>query len=182
MKRTSLVIATALFMSVPVCGDLWAQAATSGASPVVQDPISDQDFFTKASSDGADEVAMGQLAMQKAASLQTRAFAQQLVKDHTAANKELAALANRKHATVVQQPPSSDLMDRLQSLKGNDFDKAYATAMVGGHQKAIELFDAASHSNDPDVKAFATRTLPTLKHHLAMAQALNGDSPPMGAP
>lgn len=176
MKRLSFIIATALFASAPVCGTLWAQAASSGDSPTSQSPISDQDFFSKASRDGAIEVQMGQLAEQKASSPQTRALAEQLVKDHTAANKQLAALAGQKNEQVAQQPPDSTLMDRLQSLHGDAFDKAYASAMVGGHEKAIELFDAATHSNDPQVKAFATRTLPTLRHHLQMAQALTSHS------
>lgn len=104
MKHSSLIITAALLISVPVCNDLWAQAATTGSSPTAKSPVSDQDFFTKASSDGAAEVQMGQLAVQKASSPQTKDLAQQLVKDHTAANKQLAALADRKHANVVLQP------------------------------------------------------------------------------
>lgn len=177
MKRASLIIAAALCICVSVSQDLRAQAATTGASPSTKSPVSDQDFFTKASSDGAAEVQLGQLAVQKASSPQTRDLAQQLVKDHTAANKQLAALADRKHANVVLQPQPSDLMDKLQSLSGSDFDKAYASAMVGGHQKAIALFDSASHSSDPDVAAFAGKTLPTLKHHLQMAQKLSPEQP-----
>jgi putative membrane protein len=177
MKHSSLIITAALLISVPVCNDLWAQAATTGSSPTAKSPVSDQDFFTKASSDGAAEVQMGQLAVQKASSPQTKDLAQQLVKDHTAANKQLAALADRKHANVVLQPQPSDVMDKLQSLSGSDFDKAYASAMVGGHQKAIALFDSASHSSDPDVAAFASKTLPTLKHHLQMAQKLSPEQP-----
>jgi len=181
MKRASLIIASALLVSLPVCSELWAQSAMPSGSSSSQSSASDQDFFTKASSDGASEVQLGQLAEQKASSPQTKAMAQQLVKDHTAANKQLAALAARKHANVMMQPPPSDVMDKLQSLSGSDFDKAYATAMVAGHEKAIALFDSASHSSDADVAAFASKTLPTLKHHLQMAQALAGNKP-MGTP
>ncbi|WP_046972598.1 DUF4142 domain-containing protein [Dyella japonica] len=177
MKQPSLLIAAALLLAAPVCNDLWAQAATTGASPSAKSPVSDQEFLTKASSDGAAEVQMGQLAVQKASSPQIKDLAQQLVKDHSAANKQLAALANRKHANVVLQPQPSNVMDKLQSLNGGDFDKAYASAMVGGHQKAIALFDSASHSSDPDVAAFASSTLPTLKHHLQMAQKLSPEQP-----
>ncbi|HET6553676.1 MAG TPA: DUF4142 domain-containing protein [Dyella sp.] len=138
----------------------------------------DQQFFAKASSDGAAEVKMGQLAMQKASSPRTRELAQQLVKDHTQANKELLALAQKKHATAARQAPSSEIMDKLQSLGGADFDKAYLSTMVTAHEEAIDLFTEASHSNDADIKAFATKTLPTLKHHLAMAQALSPSSSP----
>lgn len=181
MKRSSFIIATALLVSVPACGTLWAQAASSEDAATSHSPISDQDFFHKASRDGAIEVQMGQLAEQKASSPRMRAFAEQLVKDHTAANKALATLAGRKNEPIVQQAPDSELMEHLQSLNGDDFDKAYASAMVGGHQKAVELFDAATHSSDPDVKAFASRTLPTLRHHLEMARALTSHAP-LGAP
>lgn len=177
MKHASFLIAAAVLLAAPACNDLWAQAATNHATPSDKSPVSDQEFFTKASGDGAAEVQMGQLAEQKASSPQVKELAQQLVKDHTAANKQLVALANRKHANVVLQPPPSDVMDKLQSLSGSDFDQAYASAMVGGHQKAIALFDSASHSSDPDVAAFASKTLPTLKHHLQMAQKLSPEQP-----
>ena len=55
-----------------------------------------------------------------------------------------------------------------------DFDKAYVEAMVDGHKKAVKLFtDAAQNCKDPDLKAFATKTLPTLKMHLDSIQAIH---------
>ena len=47
--------------------------------------------------------------------------------------------------------------------------------MLKGHKKAVSDFEKASKSaKDPDVKAFAEKTLPTLKHHLEKVQALSG--------
>ncbi|QNK02036.1 DUF4142 domain-containing protein [Dyella telluris] len=181
MKRLSFIFAATCLVSASMAGNAWAQAATSGQSSATQSPLSDQEFFTRASRDGAMEVQISQLAVRKASSPRTRALAQQLLDDHAAANKELAALAANEHEPVVQKAPDSALMERLQSLNGDEFDKAYASAMIGGHQKAIELFDDATHSNDPNVRAFASKTLPTLRHHLQMARAMDTHAP-LGTP
>ena len=44
--------------------------------------------------------------------------------------------------------------------------------MVSDHLGAVKLFENASKSADPDIAAFAQKTLPTLQHHLMMAQDL----------
>lgn len=57
---------------------------------------------------------------------------------------------------------------------GADFDKAYAEQMVKDHDKTVALFeDAAKNAVDADLKAFANKTLPTLKAHQAHAKAIN---------
>jgi putative membrane protein len=56
---------------------------------------------------------------------------------------------------------------------GKDFDKAFIDAAVKDHQKAIELFqNEADRGTDTQLKAFAKKTLPTLREHLKQAQDL----------
>ena len=65
--------------------------------------------------------------------------------------------------------------DRFKNLKGAEFDKAYIKHMVEDHEKAVKLFENASKNlKDPGLKAFATKTLPTIKEHLEMAKKLGG--------
>jgi putative membrane protein len=45
--------------------------------------------------------------------------------------------------------------------------------MAKAHTKAVALFEAASQSSDPDVAAFAKKTLPTLQEHEQLANNLN---------
>src|SRR5262245_31263559 len=73
------------------------------------DTISAEDFVKKAGQGSATEVAMGQLAMQKATNPQVRAFAQEMVADHTKANKQLMAAAKAKGIEVPDKP---DMMHR----------------------------------------------------------------------
>jgi len=63
-------------------------------------------------------------------------------------------------------------MQALSAEDADDFDKAYMTAQVLAHRQAVSLFETASTSTtlDPELKAFAAKTLPALKMHLDMAQ------------
>jgi len=96
-----------------------------------------------------------------------------MVTDHSKANDDLKALSSKKGMT----PPSGldgasqATKDKLSRLNGADFDHAYMQDMVKDHQKDIAEFQKeADHGSDPDVKAFASKTLPTLQDHLRMAQ------------
>src|SRR5262249_22148137 len=100
-------------------------------------------------------------------------FGKRMVDDHTKAGNELQALASRKGATiptdVSEKQKASYKM--LSSKKAADFDKSYMSAMVKDHQEDVAAFQKEADSgNDPDLKAFASKTLPTLKEHLRMAQ------------
>jgi len=103
-------------------------------------------------------------------------FAAKLEKDHTAANDELKEVASKKNITLPASPSKNHqaLHDKLAKLSGAEFDKAYVSAMLEDHQKDVREFArVSSASGDADVKAFATKTLPTLKDHLKQVQDLS---------
>lgn len=137
----------------------------------------DTNFVMKAAQGGMAEVELGQLAATKGTNDKVRHFGQQMVDDHTKANDELKTVVSSKGITL---PTSADAKSetakkRLSNLSGAAFDKAYMQDMVSDHQKDVAEFQKeADHGADPDVKAFAQKTLPTLQKHLQMAQdALN---------
>jgi putative membrane protein len=68
-----------------------------------------------------------------------------------------------------------EVMDHLLTLKGADFDHAFMKHMVSDHQEAIALFEReAKDGKDPELKDFASKTLPTLREHLKMARKIAG--------
>jgi putative membrane protein len=148
-----------------------ASAATLGAS--------DKKFFVKAAGGGLAEVAAGQLASQTSANPDVKSFADQMVKDHTKANDELTQLAQTKGVTLPQAPDASHQkdLDKLKQKQGAAFDKAYVKAQIADHKSTISLFEQASKSKDPDIAAFAQKTLPTLKMHLVMVKGLQKKLP-----
>ena len=149
-----------------------AMAAPSGAmtpSAKSATPAADKMFAMQAAKGGMGEVALGQLAQQKAGSDAVKQFATHMVDDHTQANDELKQLASTKNITLPATPPMDAKAKKLESMSGAAFDKAYMAMMLDDHKKTIALFQKESTSGkDPDLKAFATKTLPTLKGHLDM--------------
>lgn len=134
----------------------------------------DHTFVTKAAEGGIAEVKLGQLAQQKASDTAVKSFGEQMVTDHSKANDELKTLASSKGLTLPSDMSAKEKADydRLSKLSGAAFDKAYMQMMVADHRTDVNEFKRESqHGMDPDVKAFAAKTLPTLEHHLQMAQS-----------
>jgi len=101
-----------------------------------------------------------------------------MVLDHGRSNAELAALAQSKGLTVRPglEPSQQAMRDRLNALTGADFDRAYMSEMLRDHNEDIALFERAVEvSADPDVKAWAARSLPMLRDHLALARQVNSE-------
>ena len=137
----------------------------------------DRAFMTKAAQDGIAEVETGKLAQSNGANADVKSFGQKMQQDHGKANDELKSIAQSKGLTL---PTTTDrtqarLGKQLQGLKGDAFDKVYAReAGVKDHKAAVAMFTReAQKGSDPDVKAFAVKTLPTLEEHLRMAQAMH---------
>jgi putative membrane protein len=135
--------------------------------------VSDKDFINEVASGGMAEVKLGQLAADRGGSEDVRKFGKRMVDDHSAANKDFLALLQKKGMTAPKEMTrkQQELFDRLSKLRGAEFDKAYMTAMVEDHKEDVALFEgAARDGSDPDLKVWASKTLPTLKEHLKLAQ------------
>jgi putative membrane protein len=136
----------------------------------------DAKFAVAAANGGMAEVELGQLAQQKAANAKVKDFGGMMVTDHSKANDEMKALAKSKGITLPDSIDSKEQkvkMD-LSAKSGADFDKAYVSNMIDDHKEDIKEFeDAAKNCKDADLKAFAVKTLPTLKMHLDAIQKIH---------
>lgn len=139
---------------------------------------SDANFAMKAAQGGMAEVQLGQLAAQKASNPDVKAFGQQMVDDHTKANDQLKSVAAQENMTLPTTLDAKDqkLMTKLQGLSGPDFDKTYMKAMVKDHKDDIKEFQKeADKGKDPQIKNFASQTLPTLQQHLSKAESVDAN-------
>jgi putative membrane protein len=133
----------------------------------------DQKFIQDAAKGGMMEVHMGQLGMDRGTNPAVKSLSQHLINDHKAANDELATLAKQKGVSLPGVDAQMAASMPLATKSGDDFDKAFARTAVEDHQKDIAEFEKeASSGTDPDLKNWASKTLPTLRAHLAEAQAL----------
>jgi len=97
------------------------------------------------------------------------------VTDHSKANEELRQIITKKGAVLPADLPRKEtsVMNDLQKVNGADFDRQYVTHMVKDHKKDVKEFEkAARELSDPDLRAFAQKTLPTLQEHLQMVEQL----------
>jgi putative membrane protein len=139
--------------------------------------ITSAKFVEKAARQGMTEVEASKLALQKSNNEDVKSFANHMIKDHTQANNDLTSIASSKNLTVPTDPDMlhKAAIKRLSSKSGAEFDRAYAQQMSKDHDKTVALFRSASSASgvDPELQAFAKKTLPTLEHHDQLAMQLN---------
>ena len=169
MKSKSLILLSAATVALAI--GLGAQAQTPAK-------LSGQDksFLKDAAEGGNAEVEGSKVAVAQSSSAEVKAFAQQMVDDHGKAGAELKGLADQKGVKVSDTPSTMKKgeIKMLSERKGSSFDQHYAESIgVKAHQDTIKLFQKeVDKGTDPDVKAWASKTLPALQHHLEMAQSL----------
>jgi putative membrane protein len=154
-----------------------AFASTAHAADI---PSTDKSFMKKAAEGGALEIQASQIADQKSQDPQVKTFAEKMIADHTKAGDELNALASSKGVTLPTDPSITQKakLKLLDSESGSHFDKSYAKQIgVDAHKDTVALFEKeAANGKDPDVKAFAEKTLPTLHEHMKMATDLQSET------
>jgi putative membrane protein len=125
---------------------------------------------------GMAEVQLGQLAQDKAVSDEVKQFGARMVQDHGKSNDELKQVASSKGIQLPTGPDKKHVqnMQKLQKLSGAEFDREYMKHIVDDHKKDVSEFHKQSKSaNDPEIRNFAAKTLPTLQQHLKLAQSVN---------
>jgi putative membrane protein len=155
----------------------WHGEEDSDGQRAVASKGGDSAFISDAAADGVAEVAMGRVASAQGSSFEVREFGMRMVNDHTSANADLQRLANERGLTVPSGPSGAHKrhLDELNGLSGADFDRRYMSMMVEDHQGAVAKFESeARNGSDASVRDFATRTLPTLRDHLKLAQDIAG--------
>jgi putative membrane protein len=158
MKSVLLCIATAL--------PLVAGAANS---------TPDSSFYKKAAEGGMAEVELGKLAQEKSSNASVKEFGSMMISDHSAANEKLKTIAAAKNVKLPTSPSVGQMATKakLEVLSGETFDKSYIKGMIEDHEEDIKEFKKeASSGQDPEAKAYAAATLPTLQTHLKKIQQI----------
>ncbi|GGK75961.1 DUF4142 domain-containing protein [Rufibacter glacialis] len=130
--------------------------------------ITEATFLMEAASSGMMEVQLGKLALERSADPKVKQFAQMIIDHHTKTNQELAELAAGMNVTLptALMPDHQKLVDKLSKLTGKAFDEEYTEDIEAAHEQDIALYEVVSNgAKTTSVKAFAIRTLPTLRMH-----------------
>lgn len=155
----------------------YAQVPTSGAPPVGSRILDRQDeiFLHEIAAAGMTEVEFDQLAQQRAGKPSVRDFGRQMVEDHSKANARLNAMVQTSEIKLptAMNPTYKKSFDDLTRLQGAAFDRVYIKRQIDDHTRVAQMLEhQIAHGQDPQLKAFAAETLPTVRHHLEIAHTL----------
>ena len=127
------------------------------------------------------DIDAGKLAKTKSKNKEVKAFAQQMITDHTGVNKSATALVTKLKVKPEANPTSASLktggdknLENLRSLKGAAFDQAYISNEVTYHQAVLDALDKTlipSASNE-ELKALLIKVRPAFVAHLEHAKQL----------
>jgi putative membrane protein len=162
-KLGTAMMAVGLLLAIPC-----AKAETTVS-------MADTNFILAAAQGGMTEVKLGELAATNAMREDVKTFGQMMVKDHSAINDDLKALAAQKG---VRLPDSLDakhqaMVDKLTALTGSAFDDAYIAGMIKGHKTDAKAFKSeAAATQDVDIKSFLDKSIPVVEAHLQHITAM----------
>lgn len=172
MNKAKLALMTAALL-----GALTAQAQSLGKP--------DQQMLQQLAQGNMAEVEAGKIALQKSQNAEVKAFAQQMIDDHTKGLQEVQTVAQSKGVTLPSEPDAKHkaMAAKLNGLSGDAFDRAYLSqAGVDDHKKTHALVQKVqSGAKDADVKALAAKLEPTVAQHLTHVTQLNASIKAGGA-
>ncbi|MCG6205978.1 DUF4142 domain-containing protein [Rhodopseudomonas sp. HC1] len=175
MKRTMIALGCCLLMATPVLAQ--SVGEKTGVNSVLGVAPTTADFVRQAAISDMFEIQSSKLAEQKGDTA-TKAFAKEMVADHTKTSTELKSLisAGKVKAELPTQLDDAhrSKLDKLTSASGADFNETYVEQQISAHKDAVSLFDRYARGGESaELKTWAGKTLPALKHHLDMAQTLD---------
>ena len=127
------------------------------------------------------DIDAGKLAKSRSKNKQVSEFAQLMITDHTAVNKQASALAKKLGVKPEDSPTSQSLKTgaaentkNLKGLKGAAFDKAYVDHEVAYHQQVLDAVDKTliPNAKNEELKALIVKVRPAFVAHLDHAKML----------
>jgi putative membrane protein len=133
--------------------------------------VADSSFMQTAGSFGLLQVKLAKMAEGKGSSASVKAFAKRMMADYSKVNEEFAAAAKQAafpRPVLLRQ--HQQVVDRFSRMGRSSFDKNYMAEIVKYHRDEVDLFRRQSEEGRvASLKQLASRMLPTLQQHLAVA-------------
>ncbi len=127
------------------------------------------------------DIEAGRAAKRKTKNAQVKKFANDMIRDHGSANKQAAALVKKLGVTPEENDTSraitqggKDNLDNLKSMKGKEFDRAYAEHEVAYHQEVLSALDEKliPNAQNAELKSLLQSVRAVVAQHLDHASSL----------
>ena len=157
-----------------------ALALAAGSAAAQQGPTDPQIAAIVVTANQVD-IDAGKLAKSRTQSKEVRQFAQQMITDHTAVNKQASDLVHKLKVRPEPNDTSASLkkggdenIASLKKLKGAAFDKAYVAHEVSYHEAVLAALDKTliPSASNAELKALLEKARPAFAAHLEHAKHL----------
>jgi putative membrane protein len=177
MKR-SIIALGCVFLAGPVLAQSIGEK--TGVNSVLDIAPTTADFVKEVAISDMFEIDSSKLAQDKGHAPE-KTFASQMVADHTKTSTELKTLVSsgkvKTELPTTLDSSHQSKLDKLKGESGKDLSSDFDSVQVSAHKDAVSLFERYAKGGDnSDLKDWAGKTLPTLKHHLEMAENLKKKS------
>jgi putative membrane protein len=173
MKRSIIALGCLL-----LAGPVFAQSAgeKTGVNSALGISPTTADFVKEVAISDMFEIESSKLAQDKGNAPEKK-FASQMITDHTKTSTELKGLVDsgkvKAELPTALDSSHQSKLDKLKGESGKDFSSDFDSMQVSAHKDAVSLFQRYAKGGDnADLKNWAGKTLPTLQHHLKMAEDL----------
>jgi putative membrane protein len=179
-RRTTMKKHLLSLCSLILATGLSAAAQTANTAPAAAGPTDPEIAHIVVTANTID-IDAGKLAESKTKNKEVKAFAKQMVTDHSAVNKQASDLAKKLKVTPADNDTSKSLMtgakenmSHLKTLKGADFDKAYVDHEVDYHQAVVDAIDKTliPSAKNAELKGLIEKVRPAIVAHLEHAKHL----------
>jgi putative membrane protein len=160
-------------------------ATTSEPAPAVA--VTDANIAAIVVAANTVDIRNGELASTKSGNDAVKAFARQMIADHTSVNQQATELVTRLGVTPEENATSQALVanadatrNELSGRNGAEFDRAYVDNEVAYHQAVLDMLDQTliPGATNPELKALLESVRPAFAAHLDHAKRLQGDLAP----
>jgi predicted outer membrane protein len=154
-------------------GATGAAGATAAAGSMSK---ADQKILMNLAQGNINEIEAAKIAQSKSEHAEIKAFAQQMIDDHTKALAEVQAMAQQKGVTLPTEPDAKHKSQtaKYEKMTGDAFDKAYMShAGVADHRAMHSMLQKdEKKAKDADLKALISKMTPVVEQHLRSAQQM----------
>jgi Predicted outer membrane protein len=175
LNMMKLITTIAISIAVVVWGTAYAQSNAAEAPP------NDAQIAMIAVVADSIDIDAGKMAAPKASNKEVKAFAETMVRDHTAVNAQATALAKKLGVTPEKSAMSNSLKSdgdktraKLNTMSGAEFDKAYVDNEVTYHETVIGALDKTliPNTKNAELKTLLESARPIFVSHLEHAKHL----------
>lgn len=152
-------------------------ANAAATVPTAANEAAAPDFVNELAQSNMFEIEAAKVALDRSTNADVKAFAKQMVEDHTKAAEALkAAIAESGQALNLPLALKDDMQAKVNDLKNasaDDFNKMYISGQVDAHQNALNLLKRYAEDGDvAALKTFAVATGAVVQQHYDKAKAM----------